>query len=64
MGEVGPCPCPSEEGGGGVGASSAVSGGVFSTSGENDGVVGGGICSFEQVMSETRVDSRSGVVCG
>eukprot|EP00962_Isochrysis_galbana_P020792 scaffold6107_cov130-Isochrysis_galbana.AAC.1 len=36
-------------------------GGVFSTSGENDGVVGGGVCSFAQVLSETRVDSRSGV---
>eukprot|EP00962_Isochrysis_galbana_P037647 scaffold13222_cov122-Isochrysis_galbana.AAC.4 len=41
---------------------SAVSDGVVSASGENDEVVGGGVCSFEHVMSETRVDSRSGVV--
>eukprot|EP00962_Isochrysis_galbana_P015091 scaffold4328_cov135-Isochrysis_galbana.AAC.12 len=60
MGEVGPCPCPSEKGGGGVGASSAVRDGVFSASGGNDEVVGGGVCSFEQMVSEARVDSRTG----
>eukprot|EP00962_Isochrysis_galbana_P014848 scaffold4252_cov114-Isochrysis_galbana.AAC.8 len=61
--EPGPCPCPSEKGGGGVGASGAFRDGVFSASGESDEVVGGGGCSFEQMVSEARVGSRTGVVC-
>eukprot|EP00962_Isochrysis_galbana_P048303 scaffold20076_cov145-Isochrysis_galbana.AAC.1 len=47
----------------GVLASRAVHGGVLSAAVENDEVVGGGVCSFEQMVSEARVDSRTGVVC-
>eukprot|EP00962_Isochrysis_galbana_P028598 scaffold9059_cov108-Isochrysis_galbana.AAC.1 len=46
-----------------LGASSAVNGGFLSASEESAGVVGGGACSFEQVVSGSREDSRSCVVC-
>eukprot|EP00962_Isochrysis_galbana_P027357 scaffold8599_cov110-Isochrysis_galbana.AAC.1 len=36
---------------------------VLSAAVESDEVVGGGVCSFEQMVSEARVDSRTDVVC-
>eukprot|EP00962_Isochrysis_galbana_P029533 scaffold9442_cov117-Isochrysis_galbana.AAC.13 len=43
-------------------ASRAVRGGVFSASVEDGEVVGGGDCSFEQLVSAARVESRTDVV--
>eukprot|EP00962_Isochrysis_galbana_P013629 scaffold3863_cov166-Isochrysis_galbana.AAC.2 len=43
-------------------ASRAVRGGVLSASVEDGEVVGGGVCSFEQLVSAARVDSRTDVV--